>query len=59
MQYKVGYTIIINKNSNSKIRRVSRGNCAPVQTYDTQMFYYYYLRQEDYDYTTDSSKILL
>ena len=22
-------------------------NCAPVQTYDTQMFYYYYLCQED------------
>ena len=34
-------------------------NCAPVQTYDTQIFYYYYLGQEDYDYAGDSSKILL
>ena len=41
------------------IRGVSRGNSAygkrwnraPVQTYDTQMFYYYYLRQEDYYFT--------
>ena len=31
----------------------------PVQTYDTYIFYYYYLRQEDYDYATDSGKILL
>ena len=36
-------------------------NCTPVQTYDTQNIYYYYryLRQEDYDYATDNSKILL
>ena len=40
-------------------RGVSRGNCAPVQTYDTQNVYYYYLRQEDYDYAADSSNILL
>ena len=44
-------------------RGVSRGNtvhgkrwnCAPVETHNTQHFYYYYLREEDYD----NSKILL
>ena len=31
-----------------------RRNCSPVQIYETQNVYYYYLRQEDYDYAADS-----
>ena len=37
----------------------SRPNCAPMQTYDTHILYYYYLLEEDYVYVTGSRNILL